>query len=57
VLAGARDYRHIGSQAQDLPQPLGTEYPVTSCDLGVFEEETAEPVSSDDLDVGIDGIG
>jgi hypothetical protein len=35
----------------------GAEYCVTSRDLGVFEEEAAEPVPSDDLDVGVDGIG
>jgi hypothetical protein len=36
---------------------VGTEYCVTSCDLGVFVEEADEPVSSDDLDVGGHGIG
>jgi ABC-type multidrug transport system fused ATPase/permease subunit len=36
---------------------VGAEYCVTSRDLGVFVEEAAEPVSSDDLDVGVDGIG
>jgi len=29
---------------------------VTSCDLGVFVEQAAEPVASDDLDVGVDGV-
>jgi hypothetical protein len=36
---------------------VGAEYCVTSCDLGVFVEEAAESVSSDDRDVGVDGIG
>jgi hypothetical protein len=36
---------------------VGAEYRVTSCDLGVFVEEAAEPVSSNNLDVGVDGIG
>jgi hypothetical protein len=35
---------------------VGAEYCVTSCDLGVFVEESAKPVSSDDLDVGVDRI-
>src|SRR5690348_1801898 len=35
---------------------VGAEYCVTSCDLGVFVEEAAEPVSSYDLDVGVGGI-
>jgi hypothetical protein len=33
------------------------EYRVVSCDLGVFAEEAAKPVSSDDLNAGIDPIG
>jgi hypothetical protein len=37
--------------------PVGAEYCVTSCDLGVFVEEAAKPVSSDDLDVGVGGMG
>jgi hypothetical protein len=37
-------------------RPMGAEYCVTSCDLGVFVEEAAEPVSSNHLDVGVDGI-
>jgi hypothetical protein len=36
---------------------VGAEYCVASCDLGIFVEEAAEPVSSDDLDVGVDRIG
>jgi hypothetical protein len=36
---------------------VGAEFCVTSCDLGVLVEEAAEPVSSDDLDVGVDRIG
>jgi hypothetical protein len=61
-----RGRRCVGQQLlQDLaplgqrpiPQiPVGAEYCVISCDLGVFVEEAAEPVSSDDLDVGVDGI-
>ena len=38
-------------------EPVGAENCVTSCDLGVFVEEAAEPVSSDDRDVGVDGLG
>jgi hypothetical protein len=37
--------------------PVGAEYCVTSCDLGIFVEEAAESVSSDDLDVRVGGIG
>src|SRR5437879_2251488 len=29
----------------------------TLCDLGIFMNEPAEPVSSDDLVVGVDGVG
>ena len=36
---------------------VGAEYGVTSRDLGVFVKQAAEPVSSDDLDVGVDGLG
>jgi hypothetical protein len=36
---------------------VGAEYCVASCDLGVFVEEAAEPVSSGDLDVGVDRMG
>jgi hypothetical protein len=38
-------------------EPVGAEYCVTSRDLGVFVEEATESVLSDDLDVGVDGIG
>jgi hypothetical protein len=40
-----------------VPSCGGAEYCVTSGDVGVFVEEAAEPVASDDLDVGVDGIG
>ena len=46
-----------GSQAGRVPDRVGAEYCVTSCDLGIFVEEAAESVSSDDLDVGVGGIG
>jgi hypothetical protein len=36
---------------------VGTEYSAGLCDLGVFVDEAAEPVSSDDLDVGVDEVG
>jgi hypothetical protein len=36
---------------------VDAKYCVTSCDLGVFVREAAEPVSSGDLDVGVDVIG
>ncbi|MCW2860420.1 MAG: hypothetical protein JWP48_2128 [Actinoallomurus sp.] len=49
-LRGWRRVRNAG-------QPVGAEYCVTSCDLGVFVEEAAESVSSGDLDVGVDRIG
>ena len=39
------------------PHPVGARNSVTSCDLGVFVEEAAEPVASDDLDVRVDGVG
>jgi hypothetical protein len=35
--------------------PVGAGYRVTSCDLGVFVQQAAEPVSPDDLDIGIEG--
>jgi hypothetical protein len=37
--------------------PVSAEYSATLCDLGVFMDEPAEPISSDDLDVGVDGVG
>jgi hypothetical protein len=37
--------------------PVGAEYSATLCDLGVFVDEAAQPVSSDDLDVVVDGFG
>jgi hypothetical protein len=46
-----------GAERDRVALPVGAEYCVTSCDLGVFVEEAAEPVSSDGLDVGVDGIG
>ena len=36
--------------------PVGARSSVTSCDLGVFVEQAAESVASDDLDVGVDGV-
>jgi hypothetical protein len=36
---------------------VGAEYCVISRDLGVFVKQAANPVSSDGLDVGVDGIG
>jgi hypothetical protein len=36
---------------------VGAEYSATLCDLGVFMDESAEPISSDDLDAGVDGVG
>jgi hypothetical protein len=38
-------------------RPVGAEYSATLCDLRVFMNEAAEPVSSEDLDVGVDGVG
>jgi len=35
---------------------MGAEYCGTSCDLGVFVDDAGEPVSLNDLDVGVDGI-
>ncbi len=35
---------------------VGAENSATSCDLGVFVEEAAEPVASDDLEVGVDRV-
>ena len=35
---------------------MGARNSVTSCDLGVFVEQAAESVASDDLDVGVDGV-
>jgi hypothetical protein len=35
-------------------QGVGARYRVTSCDLGIFVQQAAEPVSPDDLDIGID---
>jgi hypothetical protein len=39
------------------PGRVGARNSVTSCNLGVFVEEPAEPVASDDLHVRVDGIG
>jgi hypothetical protein len=39
------------------PKSHCAEYCVTSRNVGVFVEEAAEPVSSGDRDVGVDGIG
>jgi hypothetical protein len=36
---------------------VGAGYSATLCDLGVFMNEPAEPISSDDPDVGVDGVG
>lgn len=36
---------------------VGAEYCVTSRDLGVFVKQAAEPISSGDPDLGINGIG
>jgi hypothetical protein len=38
------------------PKPVGAEYSATLCDLGVFMDQPTEPISSDDLDVGVDGV-
>jgi hypothetical protein len=37
-------------------KPVGARNSVTSCDLGLFVEQAAEPVASDDLDVGVDRV-
>jgi hypothetical protein len=39
------------------PDLVGAEYSAALCDLGVFMDEPTESISSDDLDVGIDGVG
>jgi hypothetical protein len=39
------------------PMRVGAGYSVTLCDLGVFVEEAAEPISPDHVDLGIDGMG
>jgi hypothetical protein len=39
----------------DLAGPVRAEPSTTICDLGVFVDEAAEPIASDDLDV--DGVG
>jgi hypothetical protein len=36
---------------------VGAEYSATQCDQGVFMDEPAEPVASDDLDVGVVRVG
>jgi hypothetical protein len=36
---------------------VGAEYSATLCDLGVFVDEPAEPVSSDDPHVSVDRVG
>jgi hypothetical protein len=52
-----------GLESDDEPgvcaftDPVGAENSATLCDLGVFVEQAAEAISSDDLDVGVDGIG
>jgi hypothetical protein len=44
--------------AEDLVgSPVGAEYSATLCDLGVFMDQPTEPISSDDLDVGVDRVG
>ena len=47
----------LGSCMGGRSERVGAEYRVASCDLGVLMQEAAEPVSSGDLDVGVDGIG
>jgi hypothetical protein len=53
VQAGGGDVGQHGA----LDHRVGAEYSATLCDLGVFMDEPAEPVASDDLDVGVDGVG
>jgi hypothetical protein len=36
---------------------VGAEYSATLCDLGVLIDDSTESISSDDLDVGVDGVG
>jgi hypothetical protein len=43
-------------EALRVYESVGAEYCVASCDLGVLVYEAAEPVSSGDLDVGVDRI-
>jgi hypothetical protein len=39
-----------------IRQGVGAEYSATLCDLGVFMDQPTEPISSADLDVGVDGV-
>lgn len=51
------DDGEVGKGDRPRSDRVGAEYRVASCDLGVLMQEAAEPVSSGDLDVGVDGIG
>jgi hypothetical protein len=59
TLAGA-DLTADGVSVGQFPSGLdgvGAEYSATLCDLGVSIDEATESISSDDLDVGVDGVG
>jgi hypothetical protein len=46
-----------GTGRQDGRDGVGAEYSAPLCDLGVFMDQPTEPISSDDLDVGVDRVG
>lgn len=59
-MIAAQSFGIVSNTALGVSNPtnrVGAEYCVTSRDLGVFVKEAAEPVSSGDLDVVVDGIG
>ena len=37
--------------------PVGARNSAVLCDLRIFMDQAAEAISSDDLDVGLDGVG
>jgi hypothetical protein len=41
---------------RDLNGPVGVEYSATLCDLGIFVYQPAEPISADDLEIGVDRV-
>jgi hypothetical protein len=47
---------HYGTERQ-AREVVRAEYSATLCDLGVFVDEPAEPIASDDFDVGVVRVG
>jgi glutamate carboxypeptidase len=56
-VGGASDGNFTAALGIHTLEGVGAENAATLCGLGVFVDEPAEPVSSDDLDVGVVGVG